>query len=270
MQSKQSTHGTQSQRIVSAGFMDTASGQAGPAEATLRKGEARRRLITEAAYQLFMRQGYHATSMRQIAEQAGITQAGLYNYFPGKEAIWQAVFMDKHPYHEILPLLQGARGESYAEFFGDAARRLVDGLGQRPHLLNLMFIELVEFKGQDIPVLYQSLLPELAHLAQVFAQKRGHLRPIPLPLLARAFAGLFFSYYVTNMMMPDQVRPLMGETSLEMFVDIFLHGILEPVERQPEEALRQAQRAGEEGLRQEQRAGEALRQEQRAEEGSHD
>ncbi len=38
---------------------------------TIKKGEATRLAIEDAAIQLFLEQGYHATSMRQIAEHAG-------------------------------------------------------------------------------------------------------------------------------------------------------------------------------------------------------
>ena len=41
--------------------------------ANLSKGEASQQRIVEAAYALFLEQGYHGTSMRQIAERAGLT-----------------------------------------------------------------------------------------------------------------------------------------------------------------------------------------------------
>src|SRR5207237_8156250 len=43
--------------------------------------------IEEAAKQLFIRQGFHATSMRNIAARAGTSLGNLYNYYPTKEAI---------------------------------------------------------------------------------------------------------------------------------------------------------------------------------------
>lgn len=52
------------------------------------KGELTRESILEGAYQLFLRQGYHGTSMRQIAEEAGIALGGIYNHFSGKEEIF--------------------------------------------------------------------------------------------------------------------------------------------------------------------------------------
>ena len=51
------------------------------------KGEATRARIVEAAYRLFIEQGFHATSMDDIIRAAGTSPGGLYRYFPGKEAI---------------------------------------------------------------------------------------------------------------------------------------------------------------------------------------
>ncbi len=43
--------------------------------------------ILQAARRLFVKQGYTATSMRQVAETAGIGKATIYHHFPDKQAI---------------------------------------------------------------------------------------------------------------------------------------------------------------------------------------
>jgi AcrR family transcriptional regulator len=192
------------------------------------KGEATSAHIIEVAYHLFIEQGYHATSMRQIVDQAGITMGGIYNHFASKEAIWKAVLMTKHPYQEIMPLLQNAEGDTIAEFLDHAADSLIKELGERKDLLNLMFIELVEFKATHLIDIFNAIQPEFVKLAIVFNQKTGKLRSIPAPILARSFAGLFISYYVTGRFMPEPLLRSMGNDSLKTFVDIYLHGILEP------------------------------------------
>lgn len=55
------------------------------------RAESRSRLVT-TALDLFARQGYESTSVRQIAEAAGVAQGLLYNYFAGKEGLLQAIF----------------------------------------------------------------------------------------------------------------------------------------------------------------------------------
>jgi len=191
------------------------------------KGEMTRARIVEAAYQLFIQQGYHGTSMRQIVERAGITMGGIYNHFPNKEAIWETVLLNKHPYHEILPLLESVEAEDIAGFIRQAASRLVRELGRREDLLNLMFVELVEFNGKHVPALFAAILPEAIQLSATLNRKSGEMRPVPLPILARSFAGFFFSYYVTERLLPPTYRTVMGEdAALQAFVDIYLYGII--------------------------------------------
>lgn len=48
--------------------------------------------IREQALALFLENGYEATTMDAIAGAAGTTKATLYGRFPGKEAIFRAVF----------------------------------------------------------------------------------------------------------------------------------------------------------------------------------
>ena len=201
---------------------------------SLSKGEASQQRIIDAACELFLEQGYHGTSMRQIAERAGLTMGGIYNHFGGKESIWEAVFMARHPYHTILPLVIEAEGKTIAEFVRTAANDVVTELQKHDELLNLMFIELVEFGGQHLPEIFHAATPHLLPLAAKFRQLHGRLRPFPLPILARSFAGLFFSYYITERLMPPDVRPLMGDDALNAFVDIYLYGILDSVGARPE------------------------------------
>ena len=96
----------------------------------------------------------------------------------------------------------------------------------RPDFLNLMFIELVEFNAQHVPELFETFFPQALTFVQRFFDGRQELRPIPIPVLLRAFLGLFFSYVITDILMGDRMPEDMEKSSLDHFVDIFLHGIL--------------------------------------------
>ena len=76
-----------------------------------KKGETTRIAIEDAAMELFIEQGYHATSMRQIAERAELALGGIYNHFASKDEIFEAIIIDKHPYKRILPAVLAAEGE---------------------------------------------------------------------------------------------------------------------------------------------------------------
>ena len=53
---------------------------------------ARRDQIIAAAAECFARAGYHVTTMADIAEAAGVSKGTPYLYFPGKEALFIALY----------------------------------------------------------------------------------------------------------------------------------------------------------------------------------
>jgi AcrR family transcriptional regulator len=192
------------------------------------KGEVTRLAIEEAAFELFMDQGYHATSMRQIAEKAGkLALGGIYNHFPNKEEIFVAILMDKHPYKQILPLILAAKGDTAEELIRNAARALVSELGSRPELLKLIFIELVEFNGKHVSNIITEIAPKLIPMFEKMVRIRKNLRKLPPPILVRSFLGMFFSFYITELFIKDSiVGKLMPKNSFDLFVDIYLHGVI--------------------------------------------
>ena len=50
--------------------------------------------IMQTARRLFVQKGYTATSMRQVAAEAGIGKATIYHHFPDKQAIVMALFQE--------------------------------------------------------------------------------------------------------------------------------------------------------------------------------
>lgn len=196
-------------------------------EDILSKGERTRLAIEEAAFQLFMDQGYHATSMRQIADHAELALGGIYNHFSSKEEIFAAILIDKHPYKQILPLVLAAEGDTAEELIRNAARALVTELGSRPELLKLIFIELVEFNGKHITGLINEVAPKIFPMFEKMIRIRKNLRKIPPAVLVRSFLGMFFAYYMTEFLIKDSiVGKLMPKNSFDLFVDIYLHGVI--------------------------------------------
>jgi len=64
---------------------------AAPRGAATRKGERTRERILDHAEALFAERGFEGASLREIARRAGIREPGLYNYFSGKPALYEAV-----------------------------------------------------------------------------------------------------------------------------------------------------------------------------------
>jgi AcrR family transcriptional regulator len=184
--------------------------------------------IIEAAYRLFINQGYHGTSMRQIATEAGIAVGGIYNHFNSKEDIFLAVFMRYHPIFDVLPAMSQAQGDTLEQLVRSAATRMVAMVEKRMDFIHLFFIEMVEFKGVHLPQMFSKTFPTMLEFSRRLTDDRPELRPIPQPVLVRAFVGLFFSYIMTELLIGKQMPASMQENSLDYFIDIFLHGVINP------------------------------------------
>jgi len=198
-----------------------------PAKENLKKGEVTRLSIEDAAISLFLEQGYHATSMRQIAEGAGLALGGIYNHFSSKDEIFEAIIIDQHPYKKVLPLILAVEGDTAEEFFSNAFQIVIDQLGQQPEFINLMFIEIVEFKGRHGSVMLREIAPKVLPVFEKLVKSMKGLRITNPAVLMRSFFGMIISYFITEMIISNSViSKLMPKNSTDMYIDIFLNGIL--------------------------------------------
>ncbi len=191
-----------------------------------RQADAAQRILN-AAYRLFVAHGYHGSSMRRIAAEAGIALGGVYNHFPGKRQLFTAVFLEYHPYRELIPAIEAAGGDTVEAAVRDAAERLLATMHGRPDFINLMFIEVVEMHGENLPALFAVILPRLSTAMQRLTAAGSGLRDLPPPVFMRAFVGMFFSYVITEQMLSPETLAAFPPDTLERFVDIFLHGVVE-------------------------------------------
>lgn len=183
-----------------------------------------RSAILQAASRLFARQGYAATSIRQIAEEAGIGKATIYHHFPDKQAVvlellgrntektrqmLETVKAETDPRHRIATAI-----EASLRFFSESGdilqivRREVPG--GRAHLQS----EYVTFART-----YTALLAEA--LQQGIEQ--GLFRPIDpaegVRVLMAMIQGTFALAYLGGEKLPPP------EKSAASLLDIFFRGI---------------------------------------------
>ena len=103
------------------------------------KGERTAMRILDVAEDLFASQGYDGTSLRQIADGAGIREPGLYNHFGGKQDLYEAVL------HRALNPMAEALGS-----------HLEDAAGLRDYT--------------DLPAIMTDLLLDHPQMAALFQQ----------------------------------------------------------------------------------------------------
>lgn len=191
------------------------------------KGEETRLAIEDAAIELFMEHGYHATSMREISKHANLALGGIYNHFKSKEEIFEAIIVDKHPYKKILPLILEAEGETMDDFLSHAARVVIKELTSQPYYIKLMMIEIAEFNGMHGAVLIKEIGPKLLPVFERIIKTRKNLRITNPALLMRTFIGMVVSYMITDMLISNSMlNKLMPKNPIDAYVDVYMHGIV--------------------------------------------
>jgi AcrR family transcriptional regulator len=183
--------------------------------------------LLDAAFELFLTQGYHGTSMRQVASRAGITPGSIYNHFDSKEALFVALLSERVPHRAILGALGETHGDTVEAIVQDALTRMTEAAADQFDNLRLMFVELIEFQGRHAGTIGRTFLPQLTAFVNRLKSADGRLRSVPPMLMARAFFGLFFSYVLTAALFRDIQGFEATEQDVAVLGEIFLFGVLE-------------------------------------------
>jgi len=165
------------------------------------RSERSRTLILDTALKLFAHRGYGATSVRDIAEEAGLSKGNVYHHFEDKESIFRALLdryfdaMSQPDFPFLRALASGTFPENLEEI-GHAARETVK---EYRDYVALIYVDVVEFDGSHIRKFYA----EMAKRFDAFIKRQGMeerlrtklrdgLSPVAAIMLA---TRIFYNYY---------------------------------------------------------------------------
>ncbi len=123
------------------------------------RSERSRQLILDAALKLFSHKGYGATSVRDIAEDAGLSKGNVYHHFPDKETIFRAL-LDRYfqamstPDFPFNRALASGTFPDNLEALGRAAR---DTVRDYREYVALIYVDVVEFDGSHVRRFYETM-----------------------------------------------------------------------------------------------------------------
>ncbi len=192
------------------------------------KGEVRKKIL-DASLELFASKGYEGTSIRDIADKAGVTLPNIYYYFKDKEGLYQAVLKETTTdLMEILTKLDNpdAPFRDRLVALGKAKMRLA---GQKNAAIELL---LKEWMSAGIS---PGLTPSLAEAMQVgsrymedmisTAVKKGEIKSLNPKTGVLYFIGLAFingSKFIAQFL---KNREPMSDEDIEEFVDLIMKGL---------------------------------------------
>jgi len=192
-----------------------------------RKEKTRRKIVT-IAVELFREQGFEATAMEQIADEADIAKGTLYNYFPSKEAIITAyVQQSLEEQHADRITLLGEIPDTRARLTA-----ILSDLMERVRLQSDIFEMYLAYRVRNVVSLrpdtsepgkraFGSLAFELIRLGQASGEIRTDL---PLNMLVDFVEFVFVEVAKQFYVEPDDFD---AGTAIEQGVNLFMSGVEE-------------------------------------------
>ncbi len=195
--------------------------------------DERRSGIETAAKDLFIKQGFHATVMRDISKQANVSLGNLYNYYATKEAIFESIInrylieVDQK-LKDIFDEIEEPLEPTAMQHLGQMVGNLVDS---HSDFWLLMYIDVLEFQNQHFRKMFEGLTVRFRNIfSEQFAkaQENGDLRAGVDPALAFTAAYMqFFNYFLVEKLFGgNEHLGLSDEQALNSLTKIFSYGIL--------------------------------------------
>ena len=195
--------------------------------------ERKKGRIEDAAKQLFIRQGFHATSMRNIAARAGTSLGNLYNYYPTKEAIlgsiiskYQQVIDDR--LRSMFDEIEDPLNPDDLKRFARLVKQMVN---EHHEFWLLMYIDVLEFENQHFRKMFENLAQKLRHrFAKPFAElkRSGALHDGVDPAIGFTAAYMqFFNYFIVEKLFGGNLHfGISDDQVISRLTDIYSRGLL--------------------------------------------
>jgi AcrR family transcriptional regulator len=160
------------------------------------RGEQTRALILETALELFRERGYEETTMRAIAEKAGVALGSAYYYFRSKEELIQGFYARQHEEHweASQPVL--ARERTFHARLLGVMRAKLDTIEPYHRFSGILFKTAADPRSPLNPFSPESA-PARAKAMEVFAEVvRGSEKLRVPPDLGAELPGLLWNYHM--------------------------------------------------------------------------
>jgi AcrR family transcriptional regulator len=185
--------------------------------------------IEQAALRLFTRKGFHGTTVREIADEAGVSLGSIYNYYETKERLYESlVFRYESTMAEqqraLLSPLIGAIDKESLTRLAAAVKQIVFS---NPDYWRLMYVDVTEFGNRHFAYSFRDLAKNLASLGGEAMQRRNGIRPdVNRSLAYTAIYLQFFTYFLVEKLFGGKRHlGLPDEQTIQQLIRIFLEGV---------------------------------------------
>jgi AcrR family transcriptional regulator len=184
--------------------------------------------ILQSAQRLFAKQGFDATTTKDLAADAKVAEGTLFRYFSNKKAILIEVATEG--WNQILTdlLVELCEMDSY-KAIAQVMRKRMGNMRENMDVMRVCFME-VQFHPELREEVQAQVIDKMTETAEVYfseAIAKGIYRSSLDPkVVAKVFVGMFAVAGFSNETMSKSGNPLELQQMGEGISDIFLHGVV--------------------------------------------
>jgi len=160
---------------------------------TTSQGQEMRERLYETAIRLISKHGYEATTLRAVADSAGVSVGLLYKYFPNKRAI--VVELYDRLSAEFVSRVGEAKSGKWRDRFLFALKTSFDVLG--PHRSTLAALIPVLVGDPNEGVFAESAASSRLRVERIFHDAVGGASDAPVPKVATALGRLLYLLHLS-------------------------------------------------------------------------
>jgi AcrR family transcriptional regulator len=146
----------------------------------------KRRQILDAAVRVFARQGFHATRVSDIADEAGVAYGLVYHYFRSKDEVLNELFVER--WSLLLAAIEEAdqAGGPHRTRLAAVASFIVDSYRHDPELMKVIIVEVTRAANSFGQTHLAQIRRAYESIAKIVAdgQEAGAFRGDVAPLFA--------------------------------------------------------------------------------------
>ncbi|HLJ75238.1 MAG TPA: TetR/AcrR family transcriptional regulator [Thermoanaerobaculia bacterium] len=187
------------------------------------RAEQSRRQVLDAALQLFSHRGYRATTVRDIADEAGVSTGNVYHHFEDKEQIFRTLLDEFMAIAESkrYPFTRALANGRFPDNLEQLALAARDSIREFRPYIALIYVDVIEFDGTHIQKFYTGMAQRFTTtltgggLQEIRQRLRSDVSPVSAMLLS---SRIFFNYFSLEILF--NVPQPFGKDSMQVIREI--------------------------------------------------